>query len=169
MSIIMSKAVEFYSQSEVQSAEESLAFLMVKNALIFERLADIRLAPLDITSSQTRVLMMIGCAGFTMASVIAKKMGSNAAGVVRSIDKLEEKGWIERVRSEADRREVHLHLTPAGEALISQIPLYMNETLNGSLNNFSRDEFEALIKQLKRVAENNLAQLREFEKEGGSN
>lgn len=162
----MSKAVEFYSQTEDRGAEESLAFLMVKNALIFERLADIRLAPLDITSSQTRVLMMIGCAGFTMASVIAKRMGSNAAGVVRSIDKLEKKAWIERVRSEEDRREVHLHLTSAGEKLINQIPHYMNETLNHSLRDFSREEFEGLINQLKRVAENNLAQLHEYEKEG---
>ena len=162
----MSNDLEFYSQSKDRGAEESLAFLMVKNALIFERLADIRLAPLDITSSQTRVLMMIGCAGFTMASVIAKRMGSNAAGVVRSIDKLEKKGWIERVRSEEDRREVHLHLTEAGEKLINQIPLYMNETLNDSLRGFSQNEFEGFIKQLKRVAENNLAQLHEYEKEG---
>lgn len=162
----MSNDLEFYSQSKDRGAEESLAFLMVKNALIFERLADIRLAPLDITSSQTRVLMMIGCAGFTMASVIAKRMGSNAAGVVRSIDNLEKKGWIERVRSEEDRREVHLHLTEAGEKLINQIPLYMNETLNDSLRGFSQNEFEGFIKQLKRVAENNLAQLHEYEKEG---
>jgi DNA-binding MarR family transcriptional regulator len=165
--IVMSKEIEFYSQSEDRGAEESLAFLMVKNALIFERLADIRLAPLDITSSQTRVLMMIGCAGFTMASVIAKRMGTNAAGVVRSIDKLEAKGWIERVRSEEDRREVHLNLTPAGEKLISQIPLYMNETLNSSLNGFSQEEFQMLVSSLKRVADNNLAQLQEYEKEGG--
>lgn len=162
----MSQKIEFYPKSENQGAEESLAFLMVKNALIFERLADIRLAPLDITSSQTRVLMMIGCAGFTMASVIAKKMGSNAAGVVRSIDKLEAKGWIERVRSDEDRREVHLHLTAAGKKLISQIPNYMNETLNGSLQDFSRQEFDSLLGFLKRVANNNLAQLQEYEKEG---
>ena len=162
----MSQKIEFYPKSENQGSEESLAFLMVKNALIFERLADIRLAPLDITSSQTRVLMMIGCAGFTMASVIAKKMGSNAAGVVRSIDKLEAKGWIERVRSDEDRREVHLHLTAAGKKLISQIPNYMNETLNGSLQDFSRQEFDLLLGFLKRVANNNLAQLQEYEKEG---
>ena len=163
----VSKQIEFYSKSETQAPEESLAFLMIKNALIFERLADIRLAPLDITSSQMRVLMMIGCAGFTMASVIAKKMGSNAAGVVRSIDKLEAKGWIERVRSEADRREVHLHLTSAGRKLINQIPVQMNESLNAALQDFSRQEFEALIEALKRVANNNLAQLDECEREGG--
>lgn len=159
----MPEFIEFYPKSENQEPEESLAFLMIKNALIFERLADIRLAPLDITSSQTRVLMMIGCAGFTMASVIAKKMGSNAAGVVRSIDKLEAKGWIERVRSKEDRREVHLHLTAAGKKLISQIPMHMNESLNSSLQGFSRQEFDALIKSLKKVADNNLAQLQELE------
>ena len=42
----------------------------------------------------------------------------------------------------------------------------MNETLNGSLQDFSRQEFDLLLGFLKRVANNNLAQLQEYEKEG---
>lgn len=146
----------------------SFGFLLVKNTLIFEKLADIKLAPLDITSSQMRVLMMVGYAGFTMASTIAKKMGSNAGGVVRSIDRLEAKGWIERIRSIEDRREVHLSLTAQGRKLIEQIPLVLQESNSMSLKGFSDAEQETLIDLLERLAQNNLEQLDQHEAEDQS-
>ena len=146
----------------------SFGFLLVKNTLIFEKLADIKLAPLDITSSQMRVFMMIGYAGFTMASTIAKKMGSNAGGVVRSIDRLEAKGWIERIRSVEDRREVHLNLTAQGRKLIEQIPLVLQESNSLALKGFSDDEERSLINLLERLAQNNLEQLAQHEVEDQS-
>jgi len=159
----MSKKITFYDKSNDQLMESHVA-LIAKNALIFERLMDERLAPLDITSSQTKVLMMIGCAGFTMASTIADTLGTNPSGVVRSLDKLEAKGWIERVRSIEDRREVHLQLTSKGHKLIEQIPSYMNDSLNESLSGFTQAEHKMLISFLNRLTENNLRQMERFEK-----
>lgn len=159
----MPNKIPFYGKADNQFVESHVV-LLAKNSLMFERLMDIRLAPLDITSSQTKILMMIGCGGYTMASTIAKKLGSNAGGVVRSLDKLEAKGWIERVRSAEDRREVHLIVTDAGKKLIDKVPLYMNDSLNESLSGFSKEEFETLKRLLNRLAENNLRQIEELEK-----
>lgn len=154
----MSKKIAFYGKTNHQFIESHVV-LLAKNTLMFERLMDIRLAPLDITSSQTKVLMMIGCAGYTMASTIAQTLGSNASGVVRSLDKLEAKGWIERVRSVKDRREVHLIVTPKGQKIIDQIPMYMNDSLNESLSGFSQEEHKTLMNLLSRLTENNLRQI----------
>jgi DNA-binding MarR family transcriptional regulator len=159
----MPNKIQFYGKADNQFVESHVV-LLAKNSLMFERLMDIRLAPLDITSSQTKILMMIGWGGYTMASTIAKKLGSNAGGVVRSLDKLEAKGWIERVRSAEDRREVHLIVTEAGRKLIDKVPLYMNDSLNESLSGFSKEEFETLKRLLNRLAENNLHQIEELEK-----
>lgn len=158
----MPNKIQFYGKIDNQFVESHVV-LLAKNSLMFEKLMDIRLAPLDITSSQTKILMMIGCAGYTMASTIAKTLGSNAGGVVRILDKLEAKGWIERVRSAEDRREVHLMVTQAGKKLIDRVPLYMNESLNESLSGFSKEEFETLKRLLNRLAENNLRQIEELE------
>ena len=159
----MSKNLQFYGKEDKQFVDSHVV-LLAKNSLMFEKLMDIRLAPLDITSSQTKILMMIGCGGYTMASTIAKRLGSNASGVVRSLDKLEAKGWIERVRSAEDRREVHLLVTQAGQKMIDRIPLYMNDSLNESLSGFSQEEFETLKRLLTRLAENNMRQIDELEK-----
>jgi MarR family multiple antibiotic resistance transcriptional regulator len=159
----MSNNLEFYGKEDKQFVDSHVV-LLAKNSLMFEKLMDIRLAPLDITSSQTKILMMIGCGGYTMASTIAKRLGSNAGGVVRSLDKLEAKGWIERVRSAEDRREVHLLVTEAGQKMIDRVPLYMNDSLNESLSGFSKEEFETLKRLLTRLAENNMRQIDELEK-----
>lgn len=159
----MSKDLEFYGKEDKQFVDSHVV-LLAKNVLMFEKLMDIRLAPLDITSSQTKILMMIGCAGYTMASTIAKRLGSNPGGVVRSLDKLEAKGWIERVRSGKDRREVHLLVTEAGQKMIGRVSLYMNDSLNGSLSGFSKEDFETLKRLLTRLADNYMHQIDELEK-----
>lgn len=158
----MPNNIHFYGKTDNQFIESHVV-LLAKNSLMFEKLMDIRLAPLDITSSQTKILMMIGCANYTMASTIAKTLGSNAGGVVRILDKLEAKGWIERVRSAEDRREVHLKVTEAGQKLIDRVPLYMNDSLNESLSGFSQEEFETLKRLLNRLAENNIRQIEALE------
>lgn len=45
---------------------------------------------------------------------LARHMGVTAATMSLAIDRLERKGYVARLRDGADRRRVHLRLTPAG-------------------------------------------------------
>ncbi len=159
----MSKTnLNFYDKTDTDFSK-SIAFLLFKNTLMLGRLADLYLAPIDLTSSQMRILMMIGYGACNQVSMISKKLGSNAAGVVRTLDRLEEKQWIKRTRSEVDRREVLLELTPTGMELIKKIPGSLSELLNDSLMGFTNEEFELMKNLLDRMIINNLALLQEIE------
>ena len=159
----MSKTnLNFYDKTDTDFSK-SIAFLLFKNTLMLGRLADLYLAPIDLTSSQMRILMMIGYGACNQVSMISKKLGSNAAGVVRTLDRLEEKQWIKRTRSEVDRREVLLELTPTGMELIKKIPGSLSELLNYSLMGFTTEEFELMKNLLDRMIINNLALLQEIE------
>ncbi len=159
----MSKTnLNFYDKTDTDFSK-SIAFLLFKNTLMLGRLADLYLAPIDLTSSQMRILMMIGYGACNQVSMISKKLGSNAAGVVRTLDRLEEKQWIKRTRSEVDRREVLLELTPTGMELIKKIPGSLSELLNDSLMSFTNEEFELMKNLLDRMIINNLALLQEIE------
>ncbi len=159
----MSKTnLNFYDKTDTDFSK-SIAFLLFKNTLMLGRLADLYLAPIDLTSSQMRILMMIGYGACNQVSMISKKLGSNAAGVVRTLDRLEEKQWIKRTRSEVDRREVLLELTPTGMELIKKIPGSLSELLNYSLMGFTNEEFELMKNLLDRMIINNLALLQEIE------
>ena len=66
----------------------------------------------------------------------------NSGALTRVIDQLAERGFLQRIRRDRDRRKVELQLTPAGRAAIeSLIPLVV-EKLNLALADFSSAEFK---------------------------
>src|SRR5882762_9496886 len=68
----------------------------------------------------------------------------NSGALTRVIDQLAERGFLERVRRDRDRRKVELQLTPAGrEAVERLIPLVV-EKLNLALADFSSAEVQEL-------------------------
>jgi DNA-binding MarR family transcriptional regulator len=72
----------------------------------------------------------------------------DSGALTRVIDQLAERGLIERVRSDRDRRKVDLQLTEAGRATIeSLIPLVV-ERLNIALEDFSGEEVQELQRLL---------------------
>ena len=82
---------------------------------------------------------------------ICSQYRHNSGALTRVIDQLEEKGLIERLRRDRDRRKVELQLTPAGrEAVERLIPLVV-EKLNLALADFSSaevQEFQRLLVKL---------------------
>jgi DNA-binding MarR family transcriptional regulator len=72
----------------------------------------------------------------------------DSGALTRVIDQLAEKGLLERVRRDRDRRKVELQLTPAGrDAIESLIPLVVAK-LNEVLTDFSKAEVQELLRLL---------------------
>ena len=75
----------------------------------------------------------------------------NSGALTRVIDQLAERGFLERMRRDRDRRKVELQLTPAGrEAVEGLIPVVV-EKLNLALAEFSSaevQEFQRLLFKL---------------------
>src|ERR1700692_2411713 len=72
----------------------------------------------------------------------------NSGALTRVIDQLAERGLLERIRRDRDRRKVELQLTPAGlETIEGLIPLVV-EKLNLALGDFSGAEFEEFLRLL---------------------
>ena len=67
------------------------------------------------------------------------------------------KGLVDRVRSETDRRVVHLRLTPLGEVAVAQVPHVLAAVNNDFLRGVSESEWKQLCKTLDRMAENGVA------------
>jgi DNA-binding MarR family transcriptional regulator len=72
----------------------------------------------------------------------------DSGALTRIIDQLAERGLLERVRRDKDRRKVELQLTPAGrETIESIIPLVVDK-LNEVLSDFSKAEVQELLRLL---------------------
>ena len=76
------------------------------------------------------------------------KYRHDSGAITRVIDQLADRGLLERVRRDRDRRKVELQLTPAGrEAIEGLIPL-MVDKLNLALADFTREEVDELLRLL---------------------
>jgi DNA-binding MarR family transcriptional regulator len=80
--------------------------------------------------------------------VICMQFRHDSGALTRIIDQLAERGLLERVRRDRDRRKVELQLTPAGrETIESIIPLVVDK-LNEVLTDFSKAEVQELLRLL---------------------
>ena len=80
--------------------------------------------------------------------VICAQFRHDSGALTRIIDQLAERGLLERVRRDRDRRKVELQLTPAGrETIESIIPLVVDK-LNEVLVDFSKAEVQELLRLL---------------------
>jgi DNA-binding MarR family transcriptional regulator len=79
---------------------------------------------------------------------ICAQFRHDSGALTRVIDQLAERGLLERVRRDRDRRKVELQLTPAGrETIESLIPLVV-EKLNLALTDFSSAEVQEFLRLL---------------------
>src|SRR6202140_756083 len=79
---------------------------------------------------------------------ICSQYRHNSGALTRVIDQLAERGLLERMRRNRDRRKVELQLTPAGLATIEGLIPLIVEKLNLALDDFSGTEFEEFLRLL---------------------
>lgn len=108
-----------------------------KIQLISRRLHDVGkrdFAPLGMTRGNFVVFCMIHeSPGITQAELAAKCIMDRNV-LVKTIDKLEEQGYVKRVRGQKDRRVFTLYTTPAGEEAIAA---YWDVFVKGNDERFS--------------------------------
>ena len=132
---------------------DSLSFLLSQIGARAAHLFAERLAPLGVSPRAFGVLSNLAAAEGQTQQQLADALGMHRNNMVGLIDQMEAAGWVKRRRGVTDRRAFHLHLTPAGQALVDRanelIPALDTE-LGSSLRAPERRE---LVAQLQRIAQ----------------
>lgn len=136
---------------------DSLGYLLFQVGISMRREVDERMTELDLTDAQWKPLWMLKAGRADTAFELAREMGVDAGAVTRMLDRLAAKGLIERVRSETDRRVVHLRLTPEGHAAAEKIPHVLADVNNDFLRGFNKQEWQQLKEFLQRMLVNGQA------------
>lgn len=113
-----------------------------------------RLAPLNITSAQFKIIIGIAHERARTLTEFARFFDYDPGAMKRLVDRIEEKGLIRRVPSELDRRINDLELTPEGEALYPKIMEIVSEVNAKMLAGFSNVEIAQFQYLLQRVITN---------------
>ena len=112
------------------------------------------LDPRGLTNAQWVPLYKLFLGHGTTAAELARLCQLDAGAMTRTLDRLEAKGLLRRVRSCEDRRVVNLELTDEGRHSAGQIPETLCKVLNAHLQGFTAAEVEQLKAMLLRMLGN---------------
>lgn len=134
--------------------ESNVAYLMRKALSSIRTQADDQLARHDLTYAQWLPLFKLSLGQCTTVAALARDLETDPASMTRALDRMEAKGLVQRERSTIDRRVVQLALTPEGQRIAALVPPVLADVLNGHLSDFTHDEWQLLLRMLRRVLAN---------------
>lgn len=68
------------------------------------------------------------------------------------LDRLERNGYVQRIRSNTDKRKVHAHLTEAGKALLAKAPQPLQESFVDQFRQLAEWEQSLLLSSVQRLS-----------------
>lgn len=147
------EAIAFY-RGEDYDVNSSIGFSLRLLTLNMRSEIEARMARHGITAAQWHPLFALKIGKVTTALELAREAGIDAGATTRMVDRLVAKGFVERVRSDSDRRVVYLRLTPAGHEASDLIPHVLSSVQNDFLAGFSEDELTQLKGLVARMLKN---------------
>ena len=103
----------------------------------------------------------------TTLNALARHMGVTAATMSLTVDRLERKGYVVRLRDTTDRRRVHLRLSSAGVRVRSASSVLDPPRVERLMSKLTADEREAAIRGLGLLADAAQQQMAERMPSGG--
>lgn len=114
---------------------------------------DRRMEPLGLTQAQWIPVLHLASGKAHTAADLARRTLQTPGAMTRLIDRLVDKGIIERERSTDDRRVVSLCLTEEGLAAARQVPDIVKGVNSAALSPLSPDELTQFHGYLRRIYE----------------
>lgn len=102
----------------------------------------------DISNNDMHIIEAIGLGNDNTMSVVAKKLGITAGSLTTSINSLVNKKYVERERSESDRRVVYIGLTEKGRKAYRHHEEFHMRMTDAVIQNLDESEIPVLLKTL---------------------
>lgn len=104
-----------------------------------------------LTASQLLVLQVLKTRGETLTGDLARAVDLKQATISILLDKLQERGFVERQRGDTDRRRVWVRITESGSRVLQGAPDLLQETFRARFRHLADWEQASLVAALLRV------------------
>ncbi len=109
------------------------------------------LGPLGLRTTEWSILMLLAANRDVNQKQLGQALDMAAPNVAVTLDRMVGQGWVERVRSERDRRAQIVHLTANGAELVARAERIAQGMEDEALARLSRAERALLIELLFKV------------------
>ncbi len=134
--------------------EEAVSTLIFHLGREVRTALDRRFESHGITSQQAALLLLSRLLKEPSPIKMAARLGTDAAGMTRLLDRLERKQLIVRRVSPDDRRLVVVELGPRSRRVLPRLIPEFKWAENGLLDGFKKSEVDQLNKMLRRLLQN---------------
>lgn len=136
-------------ESEYQKANINLLFTA---SWLNQKSAQV-LKPFNISWQQFNILRILRGMGDKPATIktLTERMIDKMSNASRLVEKLKQKGLVERMSCPSDRRQVDILITKEGLSILDEASKAMENALSDISNNFSEEEAKTLNELLDRM------------------
>jgi DNA-binding MarR family transcriptional regulator len=106
---------------------------------------------LDLTQKQVSVLWLVADHPGISQIEVGKRLRMDRATTMTIVNRLQERDFLRRERSETDGRKQALYLTSAGERALAKAKQAIGEHEEWLKGRFTSDEIEKLVEMLARI------------------
>ena len=106
----------------------------------------------DISNNDMHIIEAIGKEEPKNMSAIAKRLSVTVGTLTIAIDNLVKKGYVNRVRSEEDRRVVLISLSEKGEKAFDHHKRFHEEMVEATLQDLNGEETQVLVRALQNLS-----------------
>ena len=133
---------------------ESIGYQLRKTHRLMEADLQARLLPHDIPVGMWYFLRILWIEDGLTQRDLSRRVGATEPSTLEQLRNMEQRGVVERRRSEQDRRKTLVFLTASGRRLRRELLPYVMQTRSTALHGFGARETEQLTSLLRRVREN---------------
>lgn len=105
-----------------------------------------------LTAPQLILMRSIRELGDVTIKQLSSHTNMSQATATTILDRLERNGYVQRVRSVADKRKVHAHLTESGTALLLSAPLPLQQSFINKFQELEEWEQSLLLSSVQRIS-----------------
>jgi len=121
------------------------AFITVSRALVGIAVRSINAAPVEVTLTQHRLLVLLATGGDQTVKALAEQLEVNASNASRLCDRLQRLGMLARDRSLSDGREVVVSLSADGRKLLETVRTHRRHDVQRVLSQMSRTDLDTMM------------------------
>lgn len=133
-------------------SRDRLGFLMVTLTRQWRRFVEEQLAASGLTDATWTPLLHLRAWGDGVTQKeLAERVGLDGSSLVRLLDILEGKGWVERRADAADRRSKRIFLTAEGHGAVDHVRATMLEAELSLLQDLEDSEVEAMLDGVNKI------------------
>lgn len=118
-----------------------------------QRAAEKNLLTVEMTAAELRILRVLREHGSSPMHRFCAETMLSQPSITGVVDRLEERGYVERVRSSEDRREVLIAITPKGGEAYARTEEVHRRFVKKMLSALRDEEVESLTRLLRTLAE----------------